>query len=148
MIPIKLTYQCLLLGQVSWAVKEWGIQKFNYQKHILILIFSIIGESFGFIGSAGVVFLFFLLLYKLITLGMQVIERNPFGAYFIFGYMSLILIHTFQNIGMTIGIMPVTGIPLLCISYGGSTVLSSMVGFGIVCLIAVEHSKQGDIFFS
>src|SRR5699024_5263761 len=111
-------------------------------------IFSIIGESFGFIGSAGVVLLFFLLLYKLITLGMQVFERNPFGAYFIFGYISLILIHTFQTTGMTIGIMPVTGIPLLFISCGGSTVLSSMICFGIVYLIAVEHSKQGESLFS
>lgn len=110
-------------------------------------IFSIIGESFGFIGSAGVVFLFFLLLYKLLTLGMQVIEKNPFGAYFCFGYMSLILIHTFQNIGMTIGIMPVTGIPLLFISYGGTTVLSTMIGFGIVYLIAVENSKQSESLF-
>jgi len=111
-------------------------------------IFSIIGESFGFIGAAGVVFLFFLLLYKLLTLGMQVLEKNPFGAYVTFGYMSLILIHTFQNIGMTIGIMPVTGIPLLFISYGGSTVLSTMIGFSIVYLIAVEHSKEGESLFS
>ncbi len=110
-------------------------------------IFSIIGESFGFIGAAGVVFLFFLLLYKLLTLGMQVIERDQFAAYFIFGYMSLILIHTFQNIGMTIGIMPVTGIPLLFISYGGTTVLSTMVGFAIVYLIAVEHSKSKESLF-
>src|SRR5699024_11489207 len=97
---------------------------------------------------AVVVFLFFLLLYKLITLGMKVSERNPFGAYFIFGYMSLILINTFQNIGMTIRIMPITGIQLLFISYGVSTDLSSMIGFGIVYLIAVEHSKQGESLFS
>lgn len=111
-------------------------------------IFSIIGESFGFMGSAGVVFLFFLLLYKVLTLGMQVLEKNPFGAYFCFGFMSLILIHTFQNIGMTIGIMPVTGIPLLFISYGGTTVLSTMIGFGIIYLIAVEHSKSNEPLFS
>lgn len=110
-------------------------------------IFSVIGESFGFIGSVLVIFVFFMLLYRLVTLGMQSLERNPFGAYFIFGYMSLILIHTFQNIGMTIGIMPVTGIPLLFISYGGSTILSTMMGFGVVYLIAVENSKaQASLF--
>ena len=111
-------------------------------------IYSVIGESFGFIGSAGVVFIFFLLLYKLLTLGMQALDKNPFGAYFCFGYMSLILIHTFQNIGMTIGIMPVTGIPLLFISYGGSTILSTMIGFSIVYLIAVEQSKEKEFLFN
>ena len=145
------TYQIdlsmLAVGSGKLSGKGMGNPEVQLPEAHTDFIFSIIGESFGFIGSAGVVFLFFLLLYKLITLGMQVIEKNPFGAYFTFGYMSLILIHTFQNIGMTIGIMPITGIPLLFISYGGSTVLSSMVGFGIVYLIAVEHSKQGESLF-
>lgn len=110
-------------------------------------IFSVIGESFGFIGSALVVLLFFLLLYRLVTLGMKTYEYNPFASYFCFGFMSLILIHTFQNIGMTIGIMPITGIPLLFISYGGSTTLSTLIGFGIVYRIAVENSRQDDFLF-
>lgn len=110
-------------------------------------IFSIIGESFGFIGSAIVIFLFFLLIYKLVTLGMKAYEFNPFGAYFCFGFMSLILIHTFQNIGMTIGIMPITGIPLLFVSYGGSTTLSTMIGYGIVYRVAIEQSRQKDFLF-
>src|SRR5690625_5811816 len=86
-------------------------------------IFSIIGESFGFIGAAAVIFVFFLLIYKLVTLGMKVHDTNPFGAYISFGYMSLLLIHTFQNIGITIGVMPITGIPLLFVSYVGSQIL-------------------------
>ncbi len=111
-------------------------------------IFSIIGESFGFIGSAIVIFLFFLLIYKLVTLGMKSFENSPFGSYLCFGFMALILIHTFQNIGMTIGIMPITGIPLLFISYGGSTTLSTMIGFGIVYRVAVEQSRQKDFLFN
>jgi len=110
-------------------------------------IFSIIGESFGFIGASIVIFLFFLLIYKLVTLGMKSLEYSPYGAYVCFGFMALILIHTFQNIGMTIGIMPITGIPLLFISYGGSTTLSTMIGFAIVYRIAVEYSRQQDFLF-
>lgn len=110
-------------------------------------IFSIIGESFGFIGAAAVIFIFFLLIYKLVTLGMKVYPFSPFGAYICFGFMSLILIHTFQNIGMTIGIMPITGIPLLFVSYGGSTILSTMIGFALVYRIAIEHSRQQDFLF-
>jgi len=110
-------------------------------------IFSVIGESFGFIGSAAVIFVYFLLLYKLVTLGLKIYQYNDFGAYLCFGFMSLLLIHAFQNIGMTIGIMPITGIPLLLISYGGSSILSTMLGFGLVYRVAVEYTIQNDYFF-
>lgn len=110
-------------------------------------IFSIIGERFGFIGAAAVIFLFFLLIYRLVIIGMKVHDDNPFGAHLCFGLMALILIHTFQNIGMTIGIMPITGIPLLFISYGGSTTLSTLIGFGLVYRVAIEHSKERDYLF-
>lgn len=111
-------------------------------------IFSIIGESFGFIGSTFVVLLFFLFLYRLVTLGMKVASHNPFASYVCYGFMALILIHTFQNIGMTIGLMPITGIPLLFISYGGSTTLSTMIAFGIIYRIAVEQSEHDDFIFN
>lgn len=110
-------------------------------------IFSIIGESFGFMGSAGVIFLFFLLLYKMVSLGIKVYSHSTFGAYICFGYMSLILMHTFQNIGMTLGIMPITGVPLLFISYGGSSILSTLLGFGLIYRVAVSQSIQSDYLF-
>jgi len=110
-------------------------------------IFSVVGESFGFIGSAAVILLYFLLLYKLVTLGIKVYEQNPFGSYICFGFMALLLMHTFQNIGMTIGIMPITGIPLYFLSYGGSSVLAAMVGYGMVYRVAVDHSIHNDYLF-
>lgn len=110
-------------------------------------IFSVIGESFGFLGTAIVIFLYFLLLYKLVTLGLKSSQHSLFGAYLCFGYLSILLIHVFQNIGMTIGIMPITGIPLLLISYGGSSVLSTMIGFGIVYKVAVENTIQNNYLF-
>lgn len=110
-------------------------------------IFSIIGESFGFMGTAAVVLLYFMFFYKLVRLGLKATKYSVFGGYISFGFMSLLLIHTFQNIGMTIGIMPITGIPLLLISYGGSSILSTMIGFGLVYRVAVEYSIQGDYLF-
>ena len=110
-------------------------------------IFSIIGESFGFLGSTVVILAFFLFLYRLVTLGMKISSYSPYASYICYGFLALILIHTFQNIGMTIGLMPITGIPLLFISYGGSTTLSSMVGFGIIYRIAVEQSRQESFLF-
>lgn len=110
-------------------------------------IFAIIGESFGFIGSAAVIFLYFMLFYKLVTLGLKTYDFSDFGAYLCFGFMSLMMIHAFQNIGMTVGIMPITGIPLLLISYGGSSILSTMIGFALVYRVAVEYSIQNDYLF-
>lgn len=93
-------------------------------------IFSIIGESFGFIGCAIVVIMFFFLIYRLVVLIDKIHPFNRFASFFCVGYTALIVIHTFQNIGMNIGIMPVTGIPLLFVSYGGSSTLSTLIGFG------------------
>lgn len=110
-------------------------------------IFSVIGESFGFLGTAVVIFLYFLLLYRLVILGLNSSSHSLFGSYLSFGYLSILLIHAFQNIGMTLGIMPITGIPLLLISYGGSSVLATMIGFGLVYRVAVENSIQNDYLF-
>ena len=111
-------------------------------------IFAIIGESFGFIGAAIVILVFFLFLYRLVTLGMKSAQFSPYASYVCYGFMALILFHTFQNIGMTIGIMPITGIPLLFISYGGSTTLSTMMMYGIIYRIATEQSKQESFLFN
>lgn len=110
-------------------------------------IFAIIGESFGFVGGAVVILVFFLFLYRLVILGMKSVEFSPYASYICYGFFALILIHTFQNIGMTIGIVPITGIPLLFISYGGSTTLSTMMMFGIIYRIATEQSKQESFLF-
>lgn len=123
-----------------------GIEVYYPEAHS-DFIYSVIGESFGFVGSAIVIFLYFMLLYKLVTLGLNMFQHSPFGSYFCFGFLSLILVHVFQNIGMTIGIMPITGIPLLLISYGGSSVMSTMLGLGIIYRVAVEYTIQNDYLF-
>ncbi|WP_249871595.1 FtsW/RodA/SpoVE family cell cycle protein [Oceanobacillus saliphilus] len=137
----------LALGSGQLFGKGMGSLEVNYPEAHTDFIFSVIGESFGFIGSALVIFLYFMLLYKLVTLGLTIYKHSSFGSYFCFGFLSLLLIHVFQNIGMTLGIMPITGIPLLLISYGGSSILSTMLGLGIVYRIAVEYTIQNDYLF-
>jgi|SRR5690625_1985878 len=137
----------LTIGSGQLIGKGMNHSEVNIPEAHTDFIFSIIGESFGFIGGAILILLFFLLLYRLVTLGMKVYPNDPFGAYICFGYMSLILIHTFQNIGMTIGIMPITGIPLLFISYGGSTILSTIIGYALVYKIATEDSLRQEFLF-
>ncbi|MEC0447086.1 Rod shape-determining protein RodA [Bacillus velezensis] len=111
-------------------------------------IFSVIGESFGFIGCAFVVIMFFFLIYRLVVLIERLYSFNRFGSFFCVGFTALIVIHAFQNIGMNIGIMPVTGIPLLFISYGGSSVLSTLIGFGIVYNASVQLTKYKSYLFN
>lgn len=96
-------------------------------------IFTIVGEEFGFIGTTIVVILLFLLLVHLIRISLA--TKDSFGSYFIIGYISLLFFHIFQNIGMTIQILPITGLPLPFISYGGSALWANMVGIGIVLSI-------------
>src|SRR5699024_12523004 len=95
-------------------------------------IFSIVGESFGFIGSAIVIFIFFLLIYRLVTLGLSSFDFIPYAAYICFGFIAMLVIHTFHNIGMTIALMTVTGVSLLFLSYGGITFLSNILLFYII----------------
>ncbi|EQB34824.1 MULTISPECIES: FtsW/RodA/SpoVE family cell cycle protein [Virgibacillus] len=137
----------MALGSGQLFGKGIGTPQVNFPEAQTDFIFSIIGESFGFVGSAFVIFLYFMLLYKLVMIGLSIYKHSPFAAYICFGYLSLMLIHVFQNIGMALGIMPVTGIPLLLISYGGSSVLSTMLGFGVIYRIAVENSIQNDYLF-
>ncbi len=93
-------------------------------------IFSVICEETGFIGGAFILFLFFLFIYRGVRLIM--ISKDIFGALIVTGYISTIVIHVMVNIGVTIGIMPLTGIPLVLISAGGSSLLANFIGIGIL----------------
>ncbi|MBR3117754.1 MAG: rod shape-determining protein RodA [Oceanobacillus sp.] len=137
----------MALGSGQLFGKGMGSLEVNYPEAHTDFIFSVIGESFGFIGSAIVIFLYFMLLYKLVTLGLSIYKHSPFGTFFCYGFLSLLLVHVFQNIGMTLGIMPITGIPLLLVSYGGSSVMSTMLGLGVIYRVAVEYSIQNDYLF-
>lgn len=96
-------------------------------------IFSVIGEEFGFIGAVVLILIFLALVFHLTRLATK--NDGPFNKIFIIGFISLILFHLVQNIGMTIQLLPITGIPLPFISYGGSSLWSLMCGVGIVLSI-------------
>lgn len=102
-------------------------------------IFSTIGEEFGFIGGSIVISLFFMLIYQITKTGLD--TKNPFYSYICVGVISMIAFHVFQNIGMTIQVLPITGIPLPFISYGGSSLLSNMLAIGIILSIRYHHKK-------
>lgn len=103
-------------------------------------IFSVIGEEFGFLGSVILLGVFLLLLLHLIRMAMN--SDDLFNKSFIIGYISLLLFHIFQNIGMTIQLLPITGIPLPFISYGGSSLWSMMAGVGVLLSIHYHTPKK------
>ncbi|WP_456272688.1 FtsW/RodA/SpoVE family cell cycle protein [Bacillus sp. AK031] len=102
-------------------------------------IFSVIGEEFGFIGASIIISLFFLLIYHLTKTALDI--KEPFSAYVCAGVISMITFHVFQNIGMTIQLLPITGIPLPFISYGGSALMGNMLALGLVFSMRFYHKN-------
>ncbi len=102
-------------------------------------VFSVIGEEWGFIGSVVLLVAFALLLIRLVRLGTQV--KHPFGSMVAAGAAGIYLIHVFINIGMVIGLLPVIGIPLPFISYGGSALLANTMMLAIMLNL---HMRRDD----
>ncbi len=93
-------------------------------------IYGVVGEEFGFIGSLLILGLLLLLIARCIYVAQK--AKNDMGSYLCIGIAAMFLFHTFENICMCIGLMPVTGIPLPFISYGGSSVLTNFMAVGLV----------------
>ena len=100
-------------------------------------IFSIIGEELGLLGSMIIILLFLWLIMRCMYIAK--ISKDNYGKYITVGVMSMFLFHVLENIGMTIGIMPVTGIPLPFISYGGSSLLTNMIAIGLVLNVGMRR---------
>jgi len=93
-------------------------------------IFTVIGEELGFAGGAVLLLLFAVLLWR--GLRIAALARDPFGCLLATGAVTMFAFQAFVNIGMTIGIMPITGIPLPFVSYGGSSLISSFLAVGLL----------------
>ena len=93
-------------------------------------IFSVIGEEYGFIGASFVIIVFFVLIYHLTKIALEL--TDPFSIYVTVGVISMIAFHVVENIGMNIQLLPITGIPLPFVSYGGSSIFSMSLALGLV----------------
>ena len=102
-------------------------------------IFSVFGEEFGFLGVICVLILYFFIILHGITIA--VIAKNRFAGLVAIGISSIIFIHVFVNISMTVGLLPVTGLPLPFMSYGGSAMISFLAMIGILINISVNKLK-------
>ncbi|EHL95648.1 cell cycle protein, FtsW/RodA/SpoVE family [Lentilactobacillus parafarraginis F0439] len=137
------------LWQSMKAIGSGGIfgTGFN-QSHVYVpvresdMIFSVIGENFGFIGSCVLIFLYFLLIYQMIKVTFE--TRNVFYAYISTGVIMMILFHVFENVGMSIGLLPLTGIPLPFVSAGGSALIGNMIGIGLI--MSMQYHNKSYMF--
>jgi len=102
-------------------------------------IFTLFSEEFGFIGSVGLLLLYTIIIIRIIQIGA--ISRSSFARMFCFGFAFAIFIYIAVNLSMVLGLLPIVGSPLPIMSYGGSSMLATMIGFGIV-LSAKIHSQQ------
>jgi rod shape determining protein RodA len=104
-------------------------------------ILSVLAEEWGLAGCSVLLILYFLL----ICWGLNVAYncRNLFGSILAFGITCMVFWQVFINIGMVMGLMPVVGMPLPLVSYGGSSVITNMVGFGILLNISMRRFYTG-----
>lgn len=119
---------------------------FNIPEAQTDFIFAVFGQGFGFVGTLFILGLCVALDLRLINIAM--LSRNNFEKYYICGILGMLLFQQFQNIGMIVGLLPITGITLPLISYGGSSLLSYMLAFGIVMNASVKAKKLSDYIYS
>jgi rod shape determining protein RodA len=100
-------------------------------------IFTVAGEELGFLGSAGIVLLYLVILMRAFAIARR--TNNPYGRLVATGVTAWFAFQIFENIGMTLGLMPMTGVPLPFISYGGSSMFATLIGFGLLQNVHARH---------
>ncbi|HNS52033.1 MAG TPA: FtsW/RodA/SpoVE family cell cycle protein [Anaerolineae bacterium] len=102
-------------------------------------IFAVTAEELGFAGAAALIALLGLLIWRMLSVAAR--SRDTFGRLLASGIAAIVLFQTVINIGMNLGILPVTGLPLPFVSYGGSSLVTLMFGAGLVESVAIRHKK-------
>jgi rod shape determining protein RodA len=136
--------------QSIWAIGSGGLWGKGYRlgtqtqlnflpEHYTDFIFAVVGEEFGFVGTITLLFLLFIFLSRIIRIAAN--AKDSYGALVTMGVASLFTFHILVNVGMTLGIMPVTGIPLPLISYGGSSMWANMLAIGLLFNIHLRRQR-------
>ena len=102
-------------------------------------IFSVLGEELGFIGGILLLVLYLFLILRMLNIASK--SKDLYGMLIIVGVITMFTFHIFINIGMTIGIMPITGLPLPFMSYGGSSFITNMIAVGLVLNVGMRRYK-------
>lgn len=133
----QLVQSIMAIGSGQLMGKGFGVSEVTVPVRESDFIFTTIAENFGFLGSAILLFIYFILIYQMVQTCFE--TQNEFYTYIATGVISMILFHILENIGMTIGLLPITGVPLPFISQGGSALLSNMIGVGLILSMRYHH---------
>lgn len=102
-------------------------------------IFAVVGEELGLMGGLGLILLYFIMLSRFIRIARK--SKDLFGSLMVIGFAAMFVFHIWENIGMTIGLMPITGIPLPFMSYGGTFQLSNLICVGIALSVGLHREE-------
>lgn len=128
-----------LTGKGIFAQGALSQLNFVPEKHT-DFIFSVIVEAVGFVGGIAILLVYFLLIIRCLYLATK--AKDSFGSFLIVGVVGMISFHIFENISMTMDLVPVTGIPLPFMSYGGSSFITNMIAFGLVLNVALRRPQK------
>tara|TARA_B100001175_G_C19482728_1_gene628050 strand:- start:354 stop:1478 length:1125 start_codon:yes stop_codon:yes gene_type:complete len=103
-------------------------------------IFTLFSEEFGFLGSILLLLIYVIIILRIIKIGM--FTRSTFAKLFCFGFAFAIFVYISVNLSMVLGLLPIVGSPLPIMSYGGSSMLATMIGFGIVMSAKIHHNQN------
>lgn len=148
--PLGAGYNIIQSMLAVGSGQVWGMGLFNGNQTQLgylpmkttDFIYSVISEEMGFVVSILIVILFVLLIIRVFHIAKN--AKDTFGSLLAVGIGSMFLAHFIENVGMTIGLMPITGIPLPFISYGGSSMLTNFMALGI--LLSVNRKRKKNMF--
>lgn len=143
-ISFQVTQSTLTIGagQLTGNGLYNGIQTQSLgvpEKHT-DFIFSVIGEEFGFIGCGAVIVLFLVILLRCLYIAKN--SKDAYGSFLVTGITSMLFFHIAENIGMNIRLLPVTGIPLPFISYGGSSLITNFIAIGVSLSVSATNKRK------
>ena len=139
---VRLSKIAIGSGQVTGKgmLSDGGLSQLNWvPEKETDFIFSVAAETFGFIGGVLIMLIYFVLIFRTLYIALKC--KNRFGSFYCVGIASMMIFHVFENIGMTMGLMPVTGIPLPFMSYGGSSMLTNMLAYGLVLNVGARSYR-------
>ena len=138
--PLGAGYQIIQskIAVGSGGIFGKGYLEFLPEKHT-DFIFTLFSEEFGFVGSVLLLIIYAVIILRILVIGSS--SRSYFGRIFCYGYASALFVYISINMCMVLGLLPIVGSPLPILSYGGSSMLATMIGFGIVMSTKI-YSRQ------
>ncbi|MDO4432322.1 MAG: FtsW/RodA/SpoVE family cell cycle protein [Aerococcaceae bacterium] len=133
----QLAQSIKAIGSGQLSGKGFGVSEVIVPVRESDFIFTTIAENFGFLGATVLLFIYFMLIYQMVQTCFE--TKNEFYTYIAAGVISMIMFHILENVGMTIGLLPITGVPLPFVSQGGSALLSNMIGVGLILSMKYHH---------